>query len=94
MPCMITVRDDALRFITGFELKHGRSPNPDELSDGVFGGDDGLADIAIRLLVNEGRLRRAPHSRRRKLQVLHPMPVPRAPDGEPLHFVRKGESAA
>ena len=79
---------DALRFITGFEMKHGRSPNHDEVSDGAFDGDDGLADYVIRSLVNEGSLRRLPHSRHRKLQVLKPVPVPRAPDGEPLHLVR------
>lgn len=85
--------NDALRFITGFEMKHGRAPNHDEVADGVFEGDDGLADYVIRSLLREGSLRRMPHSRHRKLQVLKPLAVPRAPDGEPLYFVRIGESA-
>lgn len=81
---------DALRFITGFELKHGRAPGPVDVADGAFGGDDGLADFVIGSLINQGKLRRIPHSRQRKLLVLQPVPVPRAPDGEPLHLVRIG----
>ena len=90
MTSKATQMDDALRFITGFEMRHGRSPNHDEVADGVFDGDDGLADYVIRSLVREGSLRRLPHSRTRKLQVLKPVAVPRAPDGDPLHLVRIG----
>lgn len=90
---MISLADqkaDALRFITGFELKHGRCPSNAEVADAAFGGDEGLADYLIRTLIMDGRLRRLPRSYTRKLQVLKPVPVPRAPDGEPLHFVRIG----
>ncbi|QDH35819.1 hypothetical protein [Porphyrobacter sp. YT40] len=87
---LLDQKADALRFITGFELKHGRGPSNDEVADGAFDGDEGLADYLIRALIIEGKVRRAPHSRRRKLQVLQPVAIPRAPDGEPLHLVRIG----
>jgi len=90
---MISLTDqkaDALRFITGFELKHGRCPSNAEVADEAFGGDEGLADYLIRALIMDGQLRRLPRSYRRKLQVLRPLAVPRAPDGEPLHFIRVG----
>jgi hypothetical protein len=82
---------DALRFITGFELAYGRSPSTAEVGFGQFDGSEAMAEYVVRSLITEGKLRRAPHSRRRKLQVLQPLAVPRAPDGEPLHFVRIGE---
>lgn len=94
MSSFATEKADALRFITGFELKHGRGPSNHEVADGAFGGDEGLTDYLIRSLINEGQIRRAAHSRHRKLQVLKPVPVPRAPDGEPLHFIRAGEHVA
>ncbi len=90
MTMLTEQKDDAVRFITGFELKHGRSPSTADLADGQFDGSQATAEYVVRSLVIEGRLRRAPHSRNRKLQVLQPVPVPRAPDGEPLHLVRIG----
>lgn len=85
---------DALRFITGFELKHGRGPSNEEVADGAFDGDEGLTDYMIRALITNGTVRRAPRSRTRKLQALKPVAVPRAPDGEPLHLVRIGGLSA
>jgi hypothetical protein len=81
---------DALRFITGFELKHGRSPSTTEVADGQFDGREGVAEQVVCALVIEGKVRRSPGSRRRRLQALAPIGVPRAPDGEPLHFIRVG----
>jgi hypothetical protein len=85
---------DALRFITGFELKHGRAPSIADLADGQFEGSAATAEYVVRSLVVDGKLLRALRSRNRKLQVLAPLPIPRAPDGEPLHFVRVGRAAA
>lgn len=85
---------DALRFITGFELKHGRGPSTADLADGQFEGSEATAEYVVRALIVDGKLRRALHSRDRKLQVLTPVSVPRAPDGEPLHLVRIGSLAA
>lgn len=87
-----SAKDNALRFISGFELAHGRSPSTTEVAEAIFGGAEGFADNIVQSLVIEGRLRRLLHSRRRKLQVLAPLPIPRAPDGEPLFFVPAPEA--
>jgi hypothetical protein len=84
------LKADALRFITGFEMKHGRAPTQAEVADGVCDGRDGLAEQLVCSLSIEGKIKCAPRSRQRRLQVLQPVAVPRAPDGEPLHFVRIG----
>ncbi|MCX9146584.1 hypothetical protein [Erythrobacter sp. WG] len=86
-------KDDALRFITGFELKHGRAPSIADLADGQFAGSEAEAEYVVRSLVAEGRVRRG-IMRNRKLQALQPIAIPRAPDGEPLHFVRVEGTAA
>jgi hypothetical protein len=81
---------DALRFIAGFEMKHGRGATTEDVIDGVFEGEDAVGERVICALVFEGKVRRSPRSRSRRLQPLVPVAVPRAPDGEPLHFVRIG----
>ena len=93
MTCIGTAKADALRFVTGYELKHGRCPSTTDVADAQFDGDVALTEGVVRNLIIDGQLRRTPHSRNRKLQVLTPVPVPRAPDGEPLHFVRIGGAA-
>lgn len=94
MSLFAELKHDALRFVTGYELKHGRGPSITELADGQLGGDEGLAGALVVSLIAEGKVRRGYRSRTRKLQVLHPLPVPRAPDGEPLHFIRIGGPSA
>ncbi len=93
MTCLGTAKADALRFVTGFEMKHGRGPSTYELADGQFGGDVALAESAIMVLIGGRQLRRSFPSRNSKLQALQPVPVPRSPFGEPLHFVRIGADA-
>jgi hypothetical protein len=88
MSLFAELKDDALRFITGYELKNGRGPTHAEVADAVCDGKDGLAEQLICSLCIEGKLRCAPRSRTRRLQALQPVAVPRAPDGEPLHAVR------
>jgi len=95
MSMFAELQGDALRFIAGFELANGRCPSVEDVADGLFhhDGGEGLAESIVRSLVVEGKLRRLKHSRNRKLQVLTPVAVPRAPDGEPLFFVRIGGAA-
>jgi hypothetical protein len=94
MSLFAELQREALGFITGFEMKHGRCPSIAEVAHAQLGGDEGLASALVAGLVAEGKLRRGLRSRRRNLQVLRPVPIPRAPDGEPLHFVRIGGIAA
>lgn len=93
MTCVGTAKADALRFITGFEFKHGRGPSTYELADGQFGTNIALAEGVVRALILDRQLRRAFPSSNSKLQVLAPLPVPRSPFGEPLFFVRIGGAA-
>lgn len=93
MTCIKTAKADALRFITGFELKNGRCPSITEVGDAQFGGDTMLAAGVVTDLILTGKVRHASRSRERKLQVVLPVPIPRAPDGEPLFFIRTGGAA-
>ena len=94
MTCIKTAKADALRFITGFELKHGRGPSTYEVADGQFSGDLQIAQGAVGALLQERRVRRSFPTTNSKLQALTPLPVPRSPFGEPLHFIRIGGGAA
>lgn len=90
MTSLLVDSETAAAFITGFEMAHGRSPSHAEVADGVFDGDDARADRAVKWLIIDGRVRVGFRSRRRKLQMIKPVPVPRAADGEPLYFVKIG----
>lgn len=93
MSCLSPRKQDTLRFVTGFELKHGRGPSAIEVADGQFDGDIATAEGVIRALIHVRQLRRNFPTPSSKLQALVPMPVPRSPFGEPLHFVRIGGEA-
>lgn len=93
MSSLTPCEQDVLRFITGFELKHGRGPSATEVSDAQFGGDVAKAENVIRCLLAWRQVRRNFPSRSSKLQAIQPLPVPRSPFGEPLHFVRIGGDA-
>ena len=87
-------QQDALRFIIGFKEMNGIGPSLKEISTGI-GIAEGSMDPAHRLvacLEERGAVRRT-RSRNRKIEVLQPIAIPRAPDGTPLHFVRIGEVA-
>lgn len=90
MTCLATAKADALRFVTGFEFKHGRGPSTYEVADGQFSSDLALTEGVVRSLILDRQLRRAFPTRNSKLQALAPLPVPRSPFGEPLYFVRVG----
>lgn len=94
MTCIKTAKADALRFITGFELKDGRCASIADIADAQFAGDMMLAAGVLTALIASGQVRHQPQSRDRKLQVVSPVAIPRAPDGEPLHLVRIGRAAA
>lgn len=89
-------QQDVLRFIIGFQEAQGRSPSYTEIGKGIgLTGSSPLAQVnrLIACLQERGAIRRrcaAP----RAIEVLLPIAIPRAPDGEPLHFVRIGEAAA
>lgn len=87
-------QQDALRFITGYQERNGISPTLREIADaiGLKSKTVFTADWLVRSLEERGAIARI--GRQRAIAVLKPIAIPRAPDGEPLHFVRIGESVA
>lgn len=84
-------QQDALRFITGFKESLGIAPTLREIAEGL--GLEGktvfTADWLVRSLEDRGAIRTSA-SFGRSIEVVAPIAIPRAPDGEPLHFVRIG----
>ena len=79
---------DALRFIAGFQLANsGVSPSLAEIKEGL--GIKGCSNTEglLKGLEERGWIRRMPGNAR-AIEVLHPLPVPRSPDGAPLHSIR------
>lgn len=88
---MITRRaSDLMRFIAGYQEKHGGiSPSFSECSDAL---DFKTKSVVLRhmlALERRGIIRRL-HDRARAIEILRNVTIPRAPDGEPLFFVRVG----
>lgn len=87
----LTLRQqDVLRFIIGFQQAHdGVSPTFKQIGAGV--GLASTASVSRHLdeMQRRGALRRL-SERQRAIEVLVQVPIPRAPDGEPLFFVRAG----
>lgn len=80
---------DALRFIAGFQQAKGFSPSFEEIGGGLgLSSKHSVASLLDRL--EERRAIRRLIDRRRAIEVLLPVAIPRAPDGAPLHFVSIG----
>ncbi|MFO6448641.1 LexA family protein [Erythrobacter sp. NE805] len=84
-------QQDALRFITGFQAAKGYSPSITEIAVGIGQSANSKARTheLLHSMQDRGALRLLPR-RARAIEVLAPIAIPRAPDGEPLHFVRVG----
>jgi len=91
MSAMSERQQDVLRYIIGFRESLGVAPSLREISAaGVVKAQSGFdAGHTLRALEKRGAIRRRP-CLPRKIEVLEPLPIPRAPDGEPLYFVRIG----
>lgn len=87
-------QQDALRFITGYHERNGISPSLREIAQGI--GLESKTVFTVQWLLQslEERGVIVRTGRQRAIAVLEPLAIPRAPDGEPLHFVRIGECAA
>jgi SOS-response transcriptional repressor LexA len=85
-------QQDALRFIIGFKEARGHSPSYLEIADGMgLNGDSAKSQIHRLLsgLRERGAIRRK-WCAAREIEVVEAIAISRAPDGEPLHFVRVG----
>lgn len=90
---MITLTErqqDALRFITGYREANGIAPTLREIAAGLGleGATAFTADWLVRQLEERGAVART--GMHRAIEVIAPIAIPRAPDGEPLHFIRIG----
>lgn len=84
-------QQEALRFIAGFKESLGIAPTLREIADGLGlgGGTVFTADWLVRSLEERGAIR-VTSNVGRGIEVLAPIAIPRAPDGEPLRFIRIG----
>lgn len=85
-------QQDVLRFIIGFQAAHGRTPSYVEIAKGIgLSGENskGVICLLIARLQERGALSHR-CTAARAIKVLQPVSIPRAPDGEPLYFVRTG----
>ncbi|MEO0589079.1 MAG: hypothetical protein AAFZ11_00815 [Pseudomonadota bacterium] len=83
---------DALRFIAGFQKLFGFSPSFEEIRVGLGLASKNSAALLVSQLEERGIIRKL-KNRARAIEVLAPVAVPRAPDGEPLFFVPIGEAS-
>ena len=80
-------QSDALRFIQGHLESKGYGPRYEDIRVGLRLANRGRAHAIVMSLEDRGAIRRL-RRRTRAIEVLRPLPIPRAPDGAPLHFVR------
>ena len=83
---------DALRFIAGFQMRFGFGPSYSEIAAGLGLKSKSGAHRVVIGLEERGAVRVLP-ARSRSIEILKPIEVPRAPDGEPLYSVQIGEVA-
>ena len=84
-----TPRQQALlRFIIGYLEIHGYSPSMDEMA-GALDRFKTTVFYQLKCLEERGQIRRLPN-RARAIEVLHPVAIPRDPQGQPLFFVSIG----
>lgn len=84
-------QQDALRFITGYVERNGIPPSIREIAAGIGCAPDSINYVQriLEALEANGAISRSA-SAHRGITLLRPAAIPRAPDGEPLHFIRIG----
>lgn len=85
-------QQDALRFIIGYEEANGVPPAIKEIASALSCLSLNAAFQLVEGLERRGAVQRS-GAQWRGIMVLESLPIPRAPDGAPLHFVRIGECA-
>lgn len=82
-------QQDALRFIIGYEEANGVPPLLKEIAAALSCRSLYVAFWLVEQLEARGAIYRS-GAAWRAINVLRPIPIPRAPDGAPLHFIRIG----
>jgi SOS-response transcriptional repressor LexA len=79
---------DVLHYIAGYlEAHDGISPSYQDICDDLGIHSKSWVDHHLIRLQDYGLLHRLKR-RRRAIEVLRPVAIPRAPNGQPLYFVR------
>lgn len=76
-----------LRYICGYQEAHGRAPTVTEMTATTAPGCRSNVHGRLVALEERGYIRRGPPRKHGAIEVLRPVPVPRAPDGAPLYIV-------
>lgn len=80
--------DDVLRYVAGYlEARDGVSPSYQDICDALGVSSKSMVDARLAEIEASGRLFRMKRHRR-AMALTEPITIPRAPDGEPLYFVR------
>lgn len=78
---------EILRFIAGYQAAHGGvSPSHGDICAGLGYASKGTVNRLLQGIEERGMMRRLRH-RERAIEVLEPVSIPRAPDGDPLYFI-------
>lgn len=84
----LTSRQQAvLRFVAGHLEAKGYCPSLQEITDAVGLKSRSGAHTLVMQLEERGAVKTL-HSRRRSIDVLHSVAIPRTPEGAPLYFVK------
>jgi len=75
-----------LRYICGYQEAHGHSPTVTQMQIDLKRRSRGAVFHSLCALEYAGMIHR-PYNRNQWIEVLRPVPVPRAPDGAPLYIV-------
>lgn len=83
---------ETLRFIQGYIERHGQGPCLSEICRAIDIRYRSGAHRLVTALEERGAIKRIP-GHKRGIEVLHPLPLPRTPDGVPLRIVSAAEMA-
>lgn len=87
-PPSTATADDVLRYVAGYiEARDGVSPSYQDICDALGVHSKSCIDKRLAEIEAAGRLLRRKR-RKRAVEIIEPVTIPRAPDGEPLYFVR------
>ncbi len=82
-----TAQREILRYIAGYQAAHGGvSPTHAEICAALGFASKSIANRILAGLEERGMIRRL-RQRERAIEVLHPVAIPRTPEGAPLYFV-------
>lgn len=87
-PPSTATADDVLRYVAGYlEARDGVSPSYKDICDALGVSSNSVIDRSMSEIEAAGKLLRRKR-RKRAVEIIKPVTIPRTPTGEPLYFVR------